>query len=71
MIVGAWISCLITSLPENESEVLTVVDNFTKISPVIDVVNSLRQATVIHGLPKVIKVDNGPEFISKELDLWA
>jgi putative transposase len=22
-------------------------------------------------LPKVIKVDNGPEFISKELDLWA
>lgn len=60
--------------------VLTVVDNFTKISPVIDVkssykgidvVNSLRKATEIYGLPKIIKVDNGPEFISKELDLWA
>lgn len=22
-------------------------------------------------MPKAIKVDNGPEFISKELDLWA
>lgn len=60
--------------------VFTIVDNFTKISPVvdvkfsykaIDVVNSLRKATLIYGLPKVIKVDNGPEFISKELDLWA
>lgn len=60
--------------------VLTVVDNFTKISPVIDVkfsykaidvVNSLRKAVSIYGLPKAIKVDNGPEFISKELDLWA
>ena len=24
-----------------------------------------------HGLPKAIRVDNGPEFISKDLDLWA
>ena len=23
------------------------------------------------GCPKSIRVDNGPEFISKELDLWA
>lgn len=30
-----------------------------------------RKATSIYGLPKAIKVDNGPEFISKELDLWA
>ncbi len=37
----------------------------------IDVVNSLKKATAIYGLPKAIKVDNGPEFISKELDLWA
>ncbi len=60
--------------------VLTVIDNFTKVSPVIDVkssykgidvVNSLKKATAIYGLPKVIKVDNGPEFICKELDLWA
>jgi putative transposase len=60
--------------------ILTIVDNFTKLSPIIDVgfsykgsnvVLALEKATVIHGLPKVIKVDNGPEFISKELDLWA
>jgi putative transposase len=24
-----------------------------------------------HGAPKVLRVDNGPEFVSKELDLWA
>lgn len=60
--------------------VLTIVDNFSRISPVvdvkfsykgIDVLNSLKKATAIYGLPRTIKVDNGPEFISKELDLWA
>ena len=25
----------------------------------------------VQGRPKRIRVDNGPEFISKELDLWA
>jgi len=24
-----------------------------------------------HGYPKTIRVDNGPEFVSKDLDLWA
>ena len=60
--------------------ILTMVDNFSKISPIInvrfsykgiDVVNSLKKAVKIYGLPKTIKVDNGPEFICKELDLWA
>lgn len=59
---------------------LTMVDNYTKISPCIevkqnfksvDVVKALERTTLIYGLPKMIKVDNGPEFISKELDLWA
>jgi putative transposase len=60
--------------------VLTIVDNFTRLSPAIDVrpsyrgidvVDTLERIAPIHGRPKRIRVDNGPEFISKELDLWA
>ncbi|BDQ37219.1 hypothetical protein SYK_15790 [Pseudodesulfovibrio nedwellii] len=60
--------------------VLTVVDVFTKISPVVDVrcsykgadvVDTLERVTKIYGMPKEISVDNGPEFISKNLDLWG
>ena len=59
---------------------LTVVDTFSRLSPAIDVRHSYRGADVVTtleravkdvGLPKTIRVDNGPEFISKELDLWA
>jgi putative transposase len=59
---------------------LTVVDNYTRLSPAIgigysykacDVVFTLEEAVLNYGKPKVIKVDNGPEFISKELDMWA
>jgi putative transposase len=31
----------------------------------------LDQLAEDRGVPKVIRVDNGPEFISKDLDLWA
>ena len=60
--------------------VLTIVDNFTRVSPAIDVRQSYRGADVVatlervagrYGRPKRIRVDNGPEFVSKELDLWA
>lgn len=60
--------------------VLTIVDNFSRVSPGIgvktryqatDVVETLAVATAEHGMPKRIRVDNGPEFVSKELDLWA
>ena len=36
-----------------------------------DVVASLNLAVAQHGVPERIRVDNGPEFISKEVDLWA
>ncbi len=59
---------------------LTIIDAFSKICPAIgvgfqykaaDVVETLEQAVQKYGCPKTIRVDNGPEFISKELDLWA
>ena len=60
--------------------VLTIIDTFTRLSPAIDVRQSYRGADVVAtleraaietSLPKTIRVDNGPEFVSKELDLWA
>ena len=59
---------------------LTIVDTFTRLSPAIDVRQSYRGDDVVAtrervaielGLPKTIRLDNGPEFVSKELDLWA
>jgi len=60
--------------------ILTIVDTFTRLSPAIDVrqsyrgcdvVETLERATAQTGSPKTIRLDNGPEFVSKELDLWA
>jgi len=59
---------------------LTLVDNFSRVSPAIEVDRSLTGHRVVavlerlkrtHGLPKRIAVDNGPEFVSKALDGWA
>lgn len=60
--------------------VLAVVDTFTRFSPAIDarfaykgadVVDTLERAAQEIGYLKTIRLDNGPEFISRELDLWA
>ena len=60
--------------------VLTVVDDLSKECPVLEVDHSLtgkrvtrvlERIALTKGLPEVITVDNGPEFISKALDLWA
>ncbi len=37
----------------------------------IDVVQVLEKLVTKHGLPGAIRVDNGPEFISKDVDLRA
>lgn len=59
---------------------LTVVDACSRLSPAIEVDTSLSgervarvldRAAEMHGLPKKIVVDNGPEFTSRALDSWA
>jgi putative transposase len=59
---------------------LTVVDVFTReclLTHVgqsikgMDVVYALEQRCLQRGTPETIRVDNGPEFVSKELDFWA
>ncbi len=59
---------------------LTLVDTVTRECPAIEVGQSLtgqqvvavlNRVKVTRGLPNVIAVDNGPEFISKALDTWA
>ena len=32
---------------------------------------TLEPGTAIYGVPKSIRLDNGPEFISRDVDLWA
>jgi len=59
---------------------LTVVDTYSRYCPVIDprfsyrgedVVNTLERACSEIGYPKVIRVDQGTEFVSRDMDLWA
>ncbi len=59
---------------------LTIVGHFTRESISIDVGQRFRGKDVVTTLdrisdgrpfPKTIRVDNGPEFTSKELDTWA
>lgn len=60
--------------------VLTIVDDLTRECPALEVDHSLPgqrvtrvldRLAMTRGLPEVITVDNGPEFISKALDAWA
>ncbi len=61
---------------DQKLRLLTIVDNYTKISPLIGVGLSYKAADVVltltlekavslFGMPKTMKIDNGPEFISK------
>ena len=57
---------------------LTVIDTFSRYIPVLyvkfsyrgeDVVNSLERVCLAIGYPKTIRIDNEPEFISRDLNL--
>ncbi len=60
--------------------ILTTVDTHSRYSPATDprfahrgeaVVQALERICAKIGYPKTIRVDNGTEFISRDLDLWA
>jgi putative transposase len=60
--------------------VLTIVDTFSRFSPALvprltfrgaDVVEVLERVGREVGLPSAIRVDQGTEFVSRDLDLWA
>ncbi|MEM8973283.1 MAG: IS3 family transposase, partial [Pseudomonadota bacterium] len=60
--------------------VLTVVDTWSRYSPVVDprfryrgedVVQTLDEVCAKIGYPQTIRVDQGSEFVSRDLDLWA
>ena len=60
--------------------VLTVVDTLSRFSPVVDprfsyraedVVGALERVCASIGYPKTIRVDQGSEFVSRDMDLWA
>ena len=60
--------------------ILTVMDTFSRFSPIVDprlsyqgedVVQTLERLCKNIGYPKTIRVDQGSEFISLDLDLWA
>jgi len=59
---------------------LTIVDDYSRECPAIEVDTSLGGRRVVsvleklaetRGLPEVITVDNGPEFAGQALDEWA
>ena len=60
--------------------VLTIVDTFSRFSPALVPRLTFRRADVVEvlervgreiGLPVSIRVDQGTEFVSRDLDLWA
>ena len=60
--------------------VLTLVDNHSRESLALHVARRIRGRNVVEilqavakhrGHPEVIQVDNGPEFLSKDVDFWA
>ena len=60
--------------------VLTIVDTWSRFSPVVDPRFSYRGEDVVAtldlvcaevGFPKAIRVDQGSECLSRDLDLWA
>ena len=76
-----WTYDFISDQTENGSKLklLTVLDEFTRESPAIEVGRSIRAKDVIavleylfivRAIPKFIRSDNGPEFIADKIKKW-
>ena len=76
-----WTYDFVSDQTENggKLKLLTVLDEFTRESPAIEVGRSIRAKDVIavleylfmvRGLPKFIRSDNGPEFIAAAIKKW-
>ena len=59
--------------------ILTVVDEFTRVAlaaraarsfPARDVIETIADLMLIHGVPEHIRSDNGPEFTAKAIRQW-
>ncbi|MBJ2152631.1 IS3 family transposase, partial [Paracoccus sp. IB05] len=66
--------------PGKTLRILTIVDIHSRYCPAVDprfacrgedVVQTLERVCRHIGCPQTIRVDNGSEFISRDLDLWA
>lgn len=69
-----------TTATGQQLKCLTVLDEYTRESLAIDVAGSIRSSRVIEvlsqlmsvrGVPKILRSDNGPEFVSNALLRWA
>ena len=76
---GAWISCTINCSTGGPFRVLTVVNQWSRQSPVQargfsltgSLVAALERVRITHWLPVSITVDHETEFMSKALEPWA
>jgi|TARA_B110000263_G_scaffold185883_1_gene163493 putative transposase len=69
-----------TTVSDRRFRALTIIDDYSRECPAIEVDTSLGVARVvgvlerlseIRGLPELITMDNGPEFAGKAMDEWA
>lgn len=65
---GRQLKCM-TLVDEYSRKCLTIEADTSL--PGIKVVQALERVSFKEGLPEIISIDNGPEFIGKALDSWA
>ena len=60
---------LLNIIDDFNREVLDIVADTSL--PALRVIRTLEKLLVVRGKPDMIRVDNGPEFISDKLDIWS